>query len=136
VLANLSPDDNRDHWRSDSVEICIDPGGHSPNTLSTFKLGIVPFNTDGLPMASRDADAHPGPASPGIQISSRRTDHGYWVQANIKRSELGELADEIGLNVIIYDVERDGSGSRLAWSPWETVQGAPRLWGRALLKHS
>lgn len=136
VVSNLAADDNRDHWRSDSVEICIDPSGHSPNTLSTFKLGIAPFNTEGRPMANRDADAHPGPASRGIQISSKRTPGGYWVQADIKRAEIGPLAEEFGLNVIIYDVERDGSGARLAWSPWETVQGTPRLWGRARLKHS
>ena len=46
------------HWRSDAVEICVDPSGRSDNTLTVFKAGIFPGTTAGRePRAARDADA-------------------------------------------------------------------------------
>src|SRR5690606_8804598 len=49
VVSNIAPNDVKGHWRSDSVEITIDPygPGASEHTLTTFKTGIFPFDTEG-----------------------------------------------------------------------------------------
>jgi LmbE family N-acetylglucosaminyl deacetylase len=48
VVSNIAPNDIKGHWRSDSVEITVDPHGPgaSENTLTTFKTGIFPFDTE------------------------------------------------------------------------------------------
>src|SRR5262249_33498801 len=60
VVTNLAPNDIKGHWRSDSVEICVDPVGDAEHTFGCFKLGIIPFDTSGVVRAARDADAKPG----------------------------------------------------------------------------
>ncbi|MEW6281699.1 MAG: PIG-L family deacetylase, partial [Candidatus Eremiobacterota bacterium] len=60
VLHQIAPDDVSGHWRTDAIEVCIDPGA-SEHTLTTLKLGVIPFDTQGHPQACRDADARPGP---------------------------------------------------------------------------
>lgn len=139
VVSNLDAGDNQGHWRTDSVELCIDPvgPGRSEHTLTTYKLGIVPFNLQGRPMAARDADARPGPVH--LPLSSRRTGTGYSVDCRIPLADLKlKPGAPFGLNVLIYDADRraanpgeNSNEARLAWSAWETVQGAPRLWGHA-----
>ncbi len=60
VVTNIAPDDIRGHWRSDSVEICIDPTAGAESTVDCFKVGIFPFDTTGVVRAARDADARQG----------------------------------------------------------------------------
>jgi LmbE family N-acetylglucosaminyl deacetylase len=144
VVSNLAPQDIRAHWRTDSVELCIDPAVASPHTLHCFKLGIVPFDTSGHVGAARDADARPGPVaetSPGTHLFSWRTPGGYGTRAVIPLSETGIAAggrQRIGLNVLVYDADQPGAKvgdnvgkSRIAWAPRSGVQGRPEDWGRA-----
>ena len=126
LIADLAPGENRAHWRSDAVEITLDPSGHSQDTSTTFKLGIIAQNTLHKPMAARDADAAPGPWKG--QFGVQRRPGGYQVQARLPRPE----AQEFGFNVLIYDSDPGEAPCRLAWSAWETVQGWPELWGRVI----
>lgn len=148
LVTNIAPDDIRGHWRSDSVEICIDPGG-SEHTLTCFKLGIFPFDTNGLVRAARDADANQGPVeetAPGTRLFSERLADGtgYRIRAAIPLAEAGISpdgeADTIGFNVIVYDGDKADAApgenineARIAWSPRPGVQGRPEDWGRVVL---
>ncbi|MCA9909335.1 MAG: hypothetical protein KC519_11845, partial [Anaerolineae bacterium] len=148
VVSNIAPNDIKGHWRSDSVEITVDPQGPgvSEHTLTTFKTGIFPFDTEGNVQGERDADADQGPLSltaPDMQIASSHTDTGYILEVAIPWNAVpGELqsGDEFGFNVLIYDCDKAEAAigencneARTAWSAWGQIQGNPRLWGHALL---
>jgi len=142
VVTNIAPNDIKGHWRSDSVEICIDPVGGAEHTMGCFKLGIFPFDTTGVVRAERDADANQGPAeetAPKTRFSSRRTNDGYRVQAAIPFDEIGlpQGKKRLGFNIIIYDGDKRDAAigeninkSRIAWAPRAGVQGRPEDWGR------
>lgn len=143
----LSQSDAKRHWRTDSVEIAIDPRGDSENTSSTFKVGIFPTtraSKEGNPPAAyRDADAHQGPieqTAPGMKIASKVSSpyDGYAIETRIPFSELPAAMHprRNGLDIFIYDSDtQDKVGqTRLGWSTWEGVQGDPYRWGHAYLE--
>ena len=143
VVGNIASDDIKGHWRSDSVEICLDPVAGAEDTMGCFKLGIIPFDTTGKVGAARDADANQGPMlekAPGTQLISRRSPKGYRIQAAIPFTEIGCTATpdkRLGFNLIVYDGDDANAAiganinqSRLAWSPRSGVQGRPEDWGR------
>ena len=142
IISNIAPNDIRGHWRSDSVEICLDPAVGAEDTLGSFKLGIFPFDTTGVVRAARDADANQGPVeetAPKTRLASRRTADGYRIQAAIPFDEIGLARDQkrLGFNLIIYDGDKPNAApgeninkSRLAWSPRSGVNGRPEDWGR------
>jgi hypothetical protein len=146
VAHNIAPDDIKAHWRSTSVEICVDPTLRSENTFSTLKLGIFPEDTTGKVQAARDADARQGELhkiGSKIQLASHRKETGYLVEARIPWSEIGvrdaARPGQLGFNVILYHagkkdarVGEDIGKSRLAWSPWSGVPGRPEVWGLAV----
>ena len=147
VVTNITPDDIRGHWRTDSIEICIDPATGSESTVDCFKVGIFPFDTTGVVRAARDADAHQGiieETAPGMRVVSRRTPTGYRIQAAIPFQEIGVepiKGKRLGFNLIIYDGDKTNAAlgeninkSRLAWSPRSGVPGRPEDWGRIDLK--
>ena len=142
VITNIAPNDIRGHWRSDAVEICLDPAVGAEDTLHCFKLGIFPFDTTGVVRAARDADANQGPieeTAPGTRLISRRTPDGYRIQASIPFAEIGRVQKRkrLGFNLIIYDGDKTNAAigeninkSRVAWAPRSGVQGRPEDWGR------
>ncbi|MDA7618560.1 PIG-L family deacetylase [Verrucomicrobia bacterium] len=143
VVSNIGPNDIRGHWRSDALEVCIDPRAGSEDSFSTYKLGIFPFDSTGSVRAARDADAHPGPVeetAPATKLFSMRVKGGYLVYVEIPLIEIGEglgLGSRLGFNVIIYDGDKveallgeNINESRLAWAPRAGVQGRPEDWGR------
>ena len=147
VVTNIAPNDIRGHWRSDSVEICLDPVAGAEDTMGCFKLGIFPFDTTGVVRAARDADASQGPVeetAPGTRLSSRRTADGYRIQAAIPLKEIGislKKTRRLGFNLIIYDGDKPNAAlgeninkSRLAWAPRSGVNGRPEDWGRVDLE--
>jgi hypothetical protein len=147
VVTNIAPNDIKGHWRSDSVEICVDPVGGAEHTFGCYKLGIFPFDTTGVVRAERDADAHQGlieETAPGTRVYSFRTADGYRIKAAIPFAELGlnfPQRREFGFNLIIYDGDKPNAAigeninkSRIAWSPRPGVQGRPEDWGRLTLK--
>ncbi|MBI4551274.1 MAG: PIG-L family deacetylase [Candidatus Latescibacteria bacterium] len=150
VVCNIAPDDIKGHWRTDSVEICVDPSGRSEHTLTVFKTGIFPGTTAGRQArAERDADANQGvieKTAPGMRVASSFTKTGYLIETAIPWRDMpGGVAPAsgqmIGLNAIIYDGDdtRAGVGAniekaRLAWSFWPSAQALPYLYGRAILK--
>src|SRR5262249_5850487 len=137
----VTPADCKRHWRTDSVEITLDPRGTAENTSTTFKTGIFPTTTAGTPCFERDADNHQGDAStaPGMQVASVVSSPytGYTVEARIPLGNLPAAVDSqhLGLNVLVYDSDtQDLTGqTRLAWSPYGGVQGDPYRWGHATL---
>jgi hypothetical protein len=138
----LTPEDAKRHWRTDSVEIAIDPLGTAPNTSATFKIGVFPTSTDGTVQAYRDADAHQGPVNetaPGFEVASIVTEPytGYVLETFIPFSALPADIDpeSAALNIFIYDSDtQDLTGqTRLGWSTWNGVQGDPYRWGRITL---
>lgn len=148
VVSNIAPNDIKGHWRSDSVEITIDPfgPGASEHTLTTFKTGIFPFDTEGNVQAERDADANQGIISltaPGMQVASAHTDDGYALEVAIPWDVLPaelEAGDRFGFNVLLYDCDKADAAvgencneARTAWSAWSQIQGNPRVWGHAEL---
>jgi hypothetical protein len=143
IVSNIAPNDIRGHWRSDSVEICVDPSAGAEDTMSCFKLGIFPFDTTGRVRAARDADANQGPieeTAPGTRIVSQRTADGYRIQAAIPFREMGvflEKSRRIGFNIIVYDGDKTDAAigeninkSRIAWAPRAGINGRPEDWGR------
>ena len=139
----LAASDCKRHWRTDSVEIAIDPRGTSENTSTTFKAAILPWTAEGGPCYLRDADAHQGdgPATaPGMTIASRVTEPytGYVVETSIPMSLLPSAVDpaHMGLNVLPYDSDtQDRTGqTRIGWSVWGGVQGDPYRWGDVSLE--
>ncbi len=142
----LPPNDAKRHWRTDSVEILLDPSGGSENTSTTFKVGLFPTTDDpenGDPAtAYRDADADQGPAAetaPGMEVASRLGEpyDGYTLEAKIPVSALPAPVDpeNMGLNILVYDSDtKDKVGqTRIGWSTWPGVQGDPYRWGDATL---
>ena len=143
VVSNLQPDDIKGHWRTDSVEVCLDPDAGAEDTTGCFKLGIIPFDTTGQVRAARDADALQGPierTAPGLRLASHRTPDGYRLQVAVPLSlVLGNrpLPRRLGFNVLIYDGDKPDAAPgeninecRLAWAPRSGVQGRPEDWGR------
>ncbi len=142
IVTNIEPDDIKGHWRSDSVEICLDPVGGAEHTMGCYKLGIFPFDTTGVVRAARDADANQGPVeetAPKTRLVSRRTTDGYRIQAAIPFDEIGFARGRkrLGFNLIIYDGDKHDAApgeninkSRIAWAPRSGVQGRPEDWGR------
>ena len=52
VVSNIASNDIKGHWRSDSVELCVDPVGGTEHTMGAFKLGIFPFDATGVVRAA------------------------------------------------------------------------------------
>ncbi|MGW7517949.1 PIG-L family deacetylase [Streptomyces sp. NPDC054796] len=146
----LEQSDCKRHWRTDSVEIDLDPRGTSDDTSTTFKAGILPYTKEGGPCAGRDADNHQGPASataPGMDVASTLKEKegeqdgaayaGYTVEAEIPLSDLPAAVDPRNLtaNFLLYDSDtQDKTGqTRLAWSPYGSAQADPYVWGGARL---
>lgn len=148
VVTNIEPNDIKGHWRSDSVELCIDPRPGSSHTLGCYKLGIFPSDTTGRVRGSRDADANPGvveSTSPGTRIHSARLPDGYLIRASIPFSEIaesgGSIGRRLGFNILVYDGDKADAAPgeninrvRLAWAPRSGVQGRPEDWGRLDLR--
>jgi len=143
VVSNIDPDDIRGHWRSDSVEVCVDPEGGAEHTLGAFKLGVFPFDRSGRVRGARDADREPGPVEDparGLGLVSARTADGYLVRMRIPWKLAGVdpgKTGRIGFNVLVYDGDKRDAApgeninkSRLAWAPRSGVQGRPEDWGR------
>ena len=138
----LAASDCKRHWRTDSVEIAIDPRGTSENTSTTFKAAILPWTAEGGPCYLRDADAHQGDGpttAPGMTVAARVTEPytGYTVETAIPMALLPSAVDpqRMGLNILPYDSDtQDKTGqTRIGWSVWGGVQGDPYRWGRAVL---
>ncbi|MFD0686228.1 sugar-binding protein [Actinomadura fibrosa] len=133
----LGADDCKRHWRTDSVEIAIDPRGDSENTSTTFKTGIFPRMSDGKPCFERDADAHQGgpETAPGMEVAATVAQPytGYTVETKIPFKDLPTAVDpaRMGLNIFVYDSDtQDKTGqTRIGWSTWGGVQGDPYRWG-------
>ncbi|MEV5240413.1 PIG-L family deacetylase [Streptomyces cinnamoneus] len=131
--------DCKRHWRTDSVEIGLDPQGRSDDTSTTFKAAILPFTADGGgACAARDGDNRQGPASstaPGMVAASTVTEpyRGYTVEAKLPLAALPAPVDpdRLSANVLLYDSDtEDKTGhSRLAWSPFGGAQADPYVWG-------
>ena len=148
VVCNIAPDDIRAHWRSDSVEVTIDPSGKSENTSSTFKAGIFPCTTDGfVAKGERDADADQGiieKTAPGMKIASKRLDDGYALELRIPWADMPSqpsAGGTIGFNVLLYDGDqadaRAGANVGESRTGWASVIGAqqavPYVWPKVTL---
>lgn len=138
--AALATADCKRHWRTDSLEIALDPSGTSENTATTMKLAVLPFTAGGPACAERDADNHQGPASqtaPGVRFASTPVPGGYTVEVAIPLAALPGPVDpaRLGLNLLVYDSDTpDQTGqTRIGWSTWPGVQGDPYRWGVAAL---
>lgn len=144
VLVNVKDDvqgtklataDCKRHWRTDSVEIAVDPRGGSENTSTTFKGAVLPVTAEGPPCALRDADNHQGAS--GMKVASVVSPGGYTVEVAIPMAELPGSVDpaHMGLNILVYDSDtQDKTGqTRIGWSTWGGVQGDPYRWGVATL---
>ncbi|QIM22294.1 hypothetical protein G7075_16010 [Phycicoccus sp. HDW14] len=138
----LAAADCKRHWRTDSVEIAVDPRGDSENTSTTFKAAVLPVTAEGPACGLRDADNHQGPAAetaPGMKVASVVDEpyDGYTVEVSIPMSELPGAVDpeHLGLDVFVYDSDtQDKTGqTRIGWSTWGGVQGDPYRWGVATL---
>ncbi len=74
TLGTVLPlEDCKRHWRTDSVEITVDPRGTSSNTSTTFKTGIFPTTVEGQACFQRDADNRQGPGAetaPGMEVAA------------------------------------------------------------------
>ncbi|MFE9580632.1 sugar-binding protein [Nocardia sp. NPDC006044] len=137
--AELTADDIKRHWRTDSVEIAIDPRGDADDTSTTFKTGILPYTAGQGPAAERDADNHQGATPPGMQVAAVVSEpyRGYSVEVKIPLDELPAPVDPaaFAMNILVYDSDTtDKTGqTRLAWSPFGSPQADPYVWGTATL---
>lgn len=140
--AVVPENDAKRHWRTDTVEIAIDPLGSAENTSSTFKVGVFPTTEEGGPAASRDADAFQGPVAetaPGFEMASTVSEPytGYVLETFIPYDALPAPIDpaNMAMNIFIYDSDTDDltGQTRLGWSTWGGVQGDPYRWGHVHL---
>jgi hypothetical protein len=138
----LDPADCKRHWRTDSVEIGLDPRGDAENTSTTFKTGILPVTAGGGPCFERDADNDQGPGAetaPGMEVASSVPSPytGYTVETKIPLADLPAAVDpsRLAMDIFIYDSDTtDKTGqTRIGWSTWGGVQGDPYRWGLATL---
>jgi hypothetical protein len=152
----LELSDCKRHWRTDSLEIAIDPTGTSENTSTTFKAAVLPITAEGSACAARDADNRQGPigefpalggaralapvnTAPGFDAVSRLKQPytGYVIETKIPMDVLPDTINprRLGFNLFIYDSDtQDKTGqTRLGWSTWGGVQGDPYRWGRLQL---
>ncbi|MFG2074178.1 sugar-binding protein [Nonomuraea maritima] len=136
----LPASDCKRHWRTDAVEIAIDPRGASENTSTTFKAAVLPVTAEGPACLLRDADNRQGPgeeSAPGMRVASTVSDGSYVVEAAIPMGILPGAVDpaHMGLNILVYDSDtQDKTGqTRIGWSTWGGVQGDPYRWGVATL---
>ncbi|WP_090939215.1 sugar-binding protein [Nonomuraea jiangxiensis] len=145
----LPASDCKRHWRTDSVEVALDPRGGSENTSTTFKTAVLPVTAEsdvagsatmGPPCYERDADNRQGPGeqtAPGMRVASKVTPGGYTVEMSIPMKLLPGAVDpaHLGLNILVYDSDtQDKTGqTRIGWSTWGGVQGDPYRWGVATL---
>lgn len=136
----LAQSDCKRHWRTDSLEVAIDPDGRSENTSSTYKQLVLPTTKEGGPCTARDADNHQGPIDdPGVEVASKLKEPytGYVIEGKIPASVLPSTVDpkHMGLNLFVYDSDtQDKAGqTRIGWSTWQGVQGDPYRWGVAQL---
>ena len=151
VVCNIEPDNIRAHWRTDSVEVTIDPSGQSQNTSTTFKVGIFPCTTESFTArAARDADANQGvieETAPGMEVASQHLDNGYTLEIKIPWAVMPsqpELGGKIGFNVLIYDGDQadaspgaDIGKSRVGWaSVIGAQQAVPYVWPKVTLGQS
>jgi LmbE family N-acetylglucosaminyl deacetylase len=139
----LPPEDNKQRFRTDSVEIMIDPRGTSDNTSTTFILGALPGTDDGAGgvgevVGGRDHDNRQGPleeVAPTVRLAARISDpyEGYVLETSIPYAELPDGIDptRMGFNVVVYDSDtQDRTGqSRIGWSTFPGVQADPFRWG-------
>ncbi len=137
----LDAADCKRHWRTDSVEIAIDPRGDAENTSTTFKAAVLPETTEGGPCFSRDADNRQGPGAetaPGMEVAVELDDPstgsaGYTLEATIPLELLPAAVDPdaMAVDLFVYDSDtQDQTGqTRLGWSTWQGVQGDPYRWG-------
>ncbi|RJL24267.1 hypothetical protein D5H75_30855 [Bailinhaonella thermotolerans] len=142
--AALAAGDCKRHWRTDSVELALDPRGDSDDTSTTFKLAVLPFSAEGPPCAARDADFHQGPArrtAPGTRVAAtvRGPYRGYTVEIKIPLTALPARIDpeRLTANALVYDSDTEDktSQSRLALSPHGSAQADPYLWRPLHLRH-
>ncbi|MDX3099365.1 sugar-binding protein [Nonomuraea angiospora] len=145
----LAAADCKRHWRTDAVEVTLDPRGTSENTSTTFKAAVLPVTagsdvagsaTAGPPCFLRDADNRQGPGeqtAPGMRVASKVASGGYTVEMSIPLELLPGSVDpaHLGLNILVYDSDtQDKTGqTRIGWSTWGGVQGDPYRWGVAAL---
>ena len=138
----LDAADCKRHWRTDSVEIGLDPRGDAENTSTTFKTGILPSTSGGGPCFERDADNHQGPGAetaPGMEVASSVSSpyKGYTVETKIPLADLPAAVDpsRLAMDIFVYDSDTaDKTGqTRIGWSAWGGVQGDPYRWGLAAL---
>ena len=141
--ALLPPEDNKQRFRTDSIEIMIDPRGTSDNTSTTFILGVLPGTDDGAggvgdPVGGRDHDNRQGPieeVAPTVRIAAKVSQpyQGYVIETTIPFAELPDGIDptRMGFNVVVYDSDtQDRTGqSRIGWSTFPGVQADPFRWG-------
>lgn len=138
VVCHMPPDEIRNHWHADSVELTIDPTGDAENTSTTFKVGIFPCTTESFEArASRDADANQGVierTAPGMQVASQLLGDGYTIQTRIAWEDMPAQpapGDAIRFNVLIYDADdaergaaNPGANLGKSRSGWASVLGA------------
>lgn len=136
----LAASDCKRHWRTDSVEVTLDPRGTSENTSTTFKAAVLPVTAEGPPCHLRDADNRQGPGgqtAPGMRVASKVAAGAYTVEMAIPMEILPGAVDpeHLGLNILVYDSDtQDRTGqTRIGWSTWGGVQGDPYRWGVATL---
>ncbi|MEV0612337.1 sugar-binding protein [Nonomuraea sp. NPDC050404] len=136
----LAAADCKRHWRTDSVEVTLDPRGTSENTSTTFKAAVLPVTAEGPPCHLRDADNRQGPGeqtAPGMRVASKVAQGQYTVELSIPMGVLPGAVDpaRLGLNILVYDSDtQDKTGqTRIGWSTWGGVQGDPYRWGVATL---
>jgi LmbE family N-acetylglucosaminyl deacetylase len=136
----LAAADCKRHWRTDAVEVTLDPRGASENTSTTFKAAVLPVTAEGPPCHLRDADNRQGPGertAPGMRVASKVAAGEYTVEMSIPMELLPGTVDprQLGLNILVYDSDtQDKTGqTRIGWSTWGGVQGDPYRWGVAAL---
>ncbi|MFI6531579.1 sugar-binding protein [Nonomuraea sp. NPDC050547] len=144
VLARIKDDvagtklpaaDCKRHWRTDALEVTLDPRGVSENTSTTFKAAVLPVTAEGPPCVLRDADNRQGPVN--LPVAAKAGGGGYTVELAIPLEQVPGAVDpaRLGVNILFYDSDtQDKTGqTRIGWSTWGGVQGDPYRWGLATM---
>ncbi|NLG69908.1 MAG: hypothetical protein GX496_10210 [Firmicutes bacterium] len=146
VVSNITPDDLKAFYRTDSIEFYIDPA-RAGSDAGLMKLAILPFDTQGHVQAVRHEDARPGPidkTAPGVPVASGRSADGDVVEVGIPLQLLGiegKAGVSLGFSFTIHNTNNRDAGlgeyartHMLAWNNVPAVWANPDLWGTLTLE--
>jgi hypothetical protein len=146
IVNNLTPEDKSGFYRTDSIEIYLDPEKAGIND-KLMKLAIIPFDTQNNVQGTRHEDSNSGAieeTAPEIQLASNKTNTGYTIEVKIPFKYLGitpKVGINLGFSTTIHNSNKKNAAkgeyvreNLLSWTNLPEIWSNKELWGTLELK--